>query len=59
VITNPSNTCKNTTVPDEIVTSTTTNQFKNTLDRFWGEQELLYNYKADLTGASNRRRIVI
>jgi hypothetical protein len=46
-------------LPDEIVTSITTNQFKNTLDRFWGEQELLYNYKADLTGAGNRSRIVI
>jgi len=28
--------------------------FKNHLDKFWSNQEVLYNYKADLHGTGNR-----
>jgi len=31
--------------------------FKNRLDKFWSEQELVYDYKADLTGIGNRSLI--
>ena len=41
-------------LPDKIVKSTSVNQFKGALDRFWCNQEVLYYYKADLTGIGNR-----
>ena len=37
-------------LPDEIISAPTVNTFKNMLDRFWAEQEVLYNYKANITG---------
>jgi len=39
---------------DTVVMSETVNQFKNWLDKFWSNQDLLYNYKAELTGVGNR-----
>ena len=34
------------------------NQFKNRLDKFWSNQDLIYNnYKAELTGVGNRSSI--
>ena len=35
---------------DEITSAPTVNTFKNRLDRFWAEQEVFYNYKANITG---------
>ena len=37
-------------LPDEIILAPTVNTFKNRLDRFWAEQEVFYNYKANITG---------
>ena len=37
-------------LPDEIISAPTVNTFKNRLDRFWAEQEVFYNYKANITG---------
>ena len=37
-------------LPDEIISAPTVNTFKNRLDRFWAEQEVYYNYKANITG---------
>jgi len=37
--------------------SETVNQFKNRLDKFWSNQDLIYNYKAELTGIGNRSSI--
>jgi len=34
--------------------SETVNQFKNKLDKFWSNQDLTYNYKAELTGVGNK-----
>jgi len=34
--------------------SETVNQFKNRLDKFWSNQDIIYNYKAELTGVGNR-----
>jgi len=31
-----------------------TNQFKNRLDKFWSNQDVMYNYKAELSGVGNR-----
>ena len=35
--------------PDEIISAPTVNTFKNRLGRFWAEQEVFYNYKANIT----------
>ena len=37
-------------LPDEIISAPTVNTFQNRLDRFWAEQEVFYNYKANITG---------
>jgi len=37
-------------LPDEIISAPTVITFKNRLDRFWAEQEVFYNYKANITG---------
>jgi len=37
-------------LPDEIISAPTVNTFKNRLERFWAEQEVFYNYKANITG---------
>ena len=34
------------------------NTFKHRLDKFWLNQEVIYNYKADLVGTENRRSII-
>jgi len=38
-------------LPDTVVTSETVNQFKNRLDKFWSNQELIYNKKYVLWNA--------
>ena len=44
-------------LPDRptVVMSETVNQFKNRLDKFWSNQDLIYNYKAELTGVGTRQ----
>ena len=37
-------------LPDEIISAPKVITFKNRLDRFWAEQEVFYNYKANITG---------
>ena len=37
-------------LPNEVITVTSVNSFKNRLDLFWVDQEVLYNYKANITG---------
>jgi len=44
-------------LPDAVVNSSTINQFKNRLDRHWSKQEMIYNYKAELTGILSRSYI--
>jgi len=39
---------------DFVVSAGTTNTFKNRLDKFWSDQDILYDYKADLHGIGNR-----
>ena len=40
-------------LPDSVVASGTINSFKNNLDKFWFNQEVKYNWKAELTGTGN------
>ena len=35
---------------NEVISATSVNSFKNRLDLFWADQEVLYNYKANITG---------
>jgi len=44
-------------LPDTVVMSETVNQLKNRLDKFWSNQDIIYNYKAELTGVGNRSSI--
>jgi len=44
-------------LPDTVVMSETVNQFKNRLPKFWSSQDLIYNYKAELTRVGNRSSI--
>jgi len=37
-----------------VVSADTINTFKNRLDKFWSDQEVLYDYNADLHGIGNR-----
>jgi len=36
-------------LPENVVSANTVKTFKNRLDKFWSGQELVYDYKADLT----------
>ena len=44
-------------LPENVISASTVDTFKNRLDKFWSEQELVYDYKADLTGIGNRSLI--
>jgi len=37
-----------------VVSAKTFNTFKNHLNKFWFDQKVLYDYKADLHGVENR-----
>jgi len=39
---------------NHVVTAETVNTFKNRLDKFWSDQDVLYDYKTDLHGIGNR-----
>ena len=36
-------------LPDEVVLSDSINSFKKNLDKFWKNEEVLYNYEAELS----------
>jgi len=38
----------------DAVVNLTINQFKNRLDRHWSIEEMMYNYKSELTGILSR-----
>jgi len=40
-----------------VISANTVNTFKNKLDKFWSDQDLVYNYKSDITGSGNRSLI--
>ena len=46
-------------LPENVISANTVNTFKNRLDKFWSDQELVYDYKADLTGIGNRSLITL
>ena len=44
-------------LPDYVVSSPTLNTFKARLDRFWGNQEVRYNWKADILYTGSRSNV--
>ena len=41
-------------LPDSVISASNIDPFKNELDKFWNYQDIVYNYKAELTGIDNR-----
>ena len=41
-------------LPDSVISANNVNTFKNRLDKFWANQELIFHYKSSLTGTGNR-----
>ena len=44
-------------LPNWVVSANTTNTFKNRLDRFWQNQEIIYDFKAQLEGTGSRSNL--
>jgi len=40
-----------------VVSANTTNTFKNRLDKFWQNQEIIYDFKAQLEGTESRSNL--
>jgi len=38
-------------LPEIVISLDTTNTFKRRLDKFWQHQDILYDYKVELTGS--------
>jgi len=41
-------------LPNYVVTANTTNVFKKRLDKFWHDQEISYDFKAQFEGTGSR-----
>ena len=41
-------------LPDSVISTNNVNTFKNRLDKFWANQELIFDYKSSLTRTGNR-----
>ena len=44
-------------LPEIVISADTTDIFKRRLDKFWQHQDILYDYKVELTGVGNRSQI--
>ena len=44
-------------MPEIVISANTTDTFNGKLDKFWQHQDILYDYKIELTGVGNRSRI--
>jgi len=41
-----------------VVSADSANCFKNRLDNFWKNQDIIYDYQADIHGTGNRNEVV-
>ena len=41
-------------LPDTVIEAETVNSFKNRLDKFWKNQDVMFNWKTDLAGTGDR-----
>ena len=46
-------------LPNKVIEADTVDTFKRRLDTFWADQDIVYNYKANLTGLTSRSHINI
>ena len=44
-------------MPEIVISADATDSFKRRLDKFWQHQDILYDYKVELTGVGNRTHI--
>jgi len=44
-------------LPEIVISADTTDTFKRKLDKFWQHQDMLYDYKVELTGVGNISQI--
>ena len=44
-------------LPNDIVTASSVNSFKNKLDKHWSTQELIYSWKDEITGTGSRSKV--
>ena len=44
-------------MPEIVISADTTDTFTRRLDKFWQHQDILYDYKVELTGVGNRSQI--
>jgi len=45
-------------LPDTLVKAESVNSFKGRLDRFWNDQEVKYNWKADIKGTGSKSNVL-
>ena len=45
-------------LPDYVLHADTVNCFKRRLDTFWSNQDLVYNFKAEISGTGSRSEVV-
>jgi len=41
-------------LPDSVISALTTDSFKDKLDKFWSNQNMIFYYKAELAGTESR-----
>ena len=46
-------------LPSFVVSAVTVNCFKGRLDKFWRNQEIIYDYHALIQGTGNRSEVVV
>ena len=46
-------------LPDSVIQADSVNMFKNELDRHWQKEEILYDYRANLSGTGVRGMEII
>ena len=44
-------------LPNDVVHAESTNTFKSRLDKFWSNQEIIYDYRAEIQGTGSRSEI--
>ena len=42
-----------------VISAETVNCFKSRLDKFWKNQDIVYDYQSDIHGTGNRSEIVV
>jgi len=42
-----------------VVSANSVNCFKNRLDKFWSNQDIIYDYQAEIHGTGNRSEVVL